>query len=130
MAGEEIFDTGLPQCVAVDDGVRCPAAGSYGWPLCPEHSMRAGVTNPPPALRLPLSVPPIPERPRANMRGLRRRDWADDWTDALHTMFLDDEGDEDHLFRRVRGALLAAYEAGCRGESLYCVELPAEDGTK
>lgn len=67
---------------------------------------------------------------RANFVGRsssqRRADWADDWCDALHTLFLDD-GDDAHLFRRIRVALLAAHQAGLQGESLFFSELPTKE---
>jgi hypothetical protein len=80
---------------------------------------------------------PVPRMPCGGMRSLfqaapfkpqRRVDWADDWADALHTLFLDD-GDEAQLFRRIRVALLAAHQGGLQGDSLFATELPPTEAS-
>lgn len=55
---------------------------------------------------------------------MRPQDWADDWSEELMEAFLEHALDEE-LVAQTRQALLNAYEAGKRGDSLFATNCDA-----
>lgn len=55
---------------------------------------------------------------------MRHQDWADDWSEELFDAFRE-HADDAELVAQTRAALLAAYDAGKRGDSLFATNCDA-----